>query len=356
MKKSAINRVSTLNSKGPKNPLAKLQLSDSHSSFEDQADYSQGHLSPKSLQHSKTFKGSTTPSSHIPRSPTNFPSSSRFSLPNNSLLETDALENYNIHSDLGRGTHSTVKLATQKATGQKFAIKIFNKKDLNDPALRKSVMREIKILKKIDHQNIVKYFEDIQGKNYLYIVMEYVKGIALSDHLIGKALKRLQENEACEVFVQIITALDYLHSKSITHRDIRLENILLDLEFNAKLIDFGVSTCFSNTKKLLVYSGGEAYMAPEIVKKEESFGPPVDIWAAGVVLFALVTGTLPFNSKSKKRILDKVKTAEYEIPEYLSLECKELIRLMLNPSAESRPCARDILCHPWARLNLRVRN
>lgn len=354
--KKTINRVFTLKIKGDKKPLPKLHLSDSHSSLEDQADNFQGHLSPISLQHSKTLKGSTTPSSKIPRSPTGFPTSTRFSIPNATLLETDALENYYIHSDLGKGTYSTVKLATHKATGQKFAIKIFNKKDLNDPALRKSVMREIKILKKIDHQNIVKYHEDMQGKNYLYIVMEYVKGIALSDHLIGKALKKLQENEACEVFVQIITALEYLHSKSITHRDLRLENILLDLQFNAKLIDFGVSTCFSNTKKLLVYSGGEVYMSPEIAKKEESLGPPIDIWAAGILLFALVTGTFPFNSKSKKRILDKVKAGEYEMPEYLSSECKELIQLMLNLSPESRPCARDILCHPWVRLNLRVRN
>lgn len=356
MRKAQLSKALTLNTKGHKKPLAKLQLTDSHSSLEDQVDTLQGHLSPTSLYQSKTLKGSNTPTSQVLNSPIGFSNKTRFSMPQVNLLETDALENYNVLSELGRGKFSIVKLATHRISGQKFAIKIYNKKDLNDPALRKSVMREIKILKKIDHPCIAKYYEDMQGKNFLYIVMEYVKGVALSDHLTGKALKRLQENEACEVFIQLITALEYLHARSITHRDIRLENILLDLQFHAKIIDFGVSTCFSNTKKILVYTGGEVYMAPEIVKKEESFGPPIDIWASGIVLFALVTGTFPFNSKSSKRILDKIKSGEFSMPEYLSAECKELIQIMLNPLPESRPSARDVLEHPWVRMNFRARN
>jgi serine/threonine protein kinase len=264
-------------------------------------------------------------------------------------LEMDALENYHIWSDIGRGSYATVKLATHKSTSQKCAIKIYRKKDLEDPALRKNVMREIKILKKIDHDNIVKFYEEINGKNNLYIVMEYVKGISLNNHVTAKAMKRLQENEACEIFTKIMTALLYCHSKNVVHRDIKLENVLLDLCFNVKLIDFGFATCFANNKKALIFCGSPTYMAPEIIAKHEFFGPPVDIWAAGVLLFVLVTGAFPFNSKSEKRVFEKITAGEFNVPDFVSRSCKDLILAMLNPDVERRVSASQVLSHIWVK-------
>jgi serine/threonine protein kinase len=262
--------------------------------------------------------------------------------------ETDAMEKYSILHDIGSGDYSVVKLGVLKSTGEKRAIKIYNKRALDDPKLRKCVMREAKILKKVNHPNIVHYFEDIQGKNNFYIITEFVRGLSLTDHVFGKALKRLQENEACEIFTQILQGLEYLHRNSITHRDVRLENVMLDLQFNVKLIDFSFATCFSNSKKSLVYCGSELYMAPEIASKCESFGPPVDVWAAGVLLYAMVTGEFPFFSQSSKRVLEKVKKGEFCVPHYLSSECKQIIQDMLKPW-EVRPTARELLSHPWIR-------
>ena len=344
MKGRTLARVYTLQSKSKPKHLKDLNLNDSHSSHEGEE--LKGCLSPNSVHISKTFKASGTPSNKTLVSPTNFSSKARSSLAEQPP-ETDAIENYLIMHDIGVGSNSVVKLAVSKSSNEKCAIKIYNKRALDDPGLRKCVMREVKILKKINHPNIVKYYEDMQGKNNFYIVTEFVKGVSLSDHVFGKALKRLQENEACEIFTQILRALDNLHSNSITHRDVRLENVMLDLQFNVKLIDFSFSTCFSNSKKSLVYCGSETYMAPETCNKLESHGPPIDIWAAGVLLYAIVTGAFPFYSKSGKRTIEKVKKGEYVLPEYLSASCKELIRSMLNPGPESRPSARELLNFEW---------
>ena len=262
-------------------------------------------------------------------------------------IEMDALENYKIWSDIGKGSYATVKLGTHKDTLQKCAIKVYSRKSLEDIALKKNVIREIKILKKIDHPNIVRFYEEINGKNNLYIVMEYVRGIALSNHLQSKALKRLDEVESCEIFHQLIYALDYCHTRNITHRDIKLENIQLDLQFNVKLIDFGFATCFASNKKSLIFCGSPSYMAPEIIRKQEFLGPPVDIWAAGVVLYLLVTGTFPFKSHNEKKVFEKIKKGTFEFPDHVSGMCRNLITSMLNQAPDNRPCALTILSHPW---------
>ncbi|OMJ93960.1 hypothetical protein SteCoe_3022 [Stentor coeruleus] len=259
----------------------------------------------------------------------------------------DILENYNIWSDIGKGSYAVVKLATHKETMQKCAIKIYSNKSLEDQNLRKNVKREIKILKKIDHPNVVKFYEEIRGKHNLYIVMEYVKGIALNNHLVAKSHKRLDEAEASVIYKQIISALEYCHEKNITHRDIKLENVQLDLDYKVKLIDYGFATCYSNDKKTLVFCGSPSYMAPEIINKQQFAGPPVDIWASGILLYVLVTGKFPFQSSTEKKVFEKVKKGIYEIPDYLSRPCSDLIRDILDPNPNTRLTAKNILKHPW---------
>lgn len=263
------------------------------------------------------------------------------------ILEMDILENYNIWSDIGKGSYAVVKLATHKETMQKCAIKIYSNKSLEDQNLRKNVKREIKILKKIDHPNVVKFYEEIRGKHNLYIVMEYVKGIALNNHLVAKSHKRLDEAEASVIYKQIISALEYCHEKNITHRDIKLENVQLDLDYRVKLIDYGFATCYSNDKKTLVFCGSPSYMAPEIINKQQFAGPPVDIWASGILLYVLVTGKFPFQSSTEKKVFEKVKKGIYEIPDYLSRPCSDLIRDILDPNPNTRLTAKNILKHPW---------
>lgn len=264
-------------------------------------------------------------------------------------LELDVLQTYHIWSDIGKGSYASVKLATHKLTSEKFALKIYRKSDMEDPNIHKNITREIKILKKLNHPQIVKFQEEIMGNKNLYIVMEYIKGITLNNHVTAKAMKRLEEFEAFQIFSQVVDAVEYCHKKNVVHRDIKLENVIIDLNFQAKLIDFGFATCFSNNKKALVFCGSPTYMAPEIIDKQEFFGPPVDVWALGIMLYVMVTGKFPFNSKTEKRVFDKVKKGHFEIPSYISSSCQDLIIKLLQPLPEERLTAIQILNHSWIK-------
>jgi serine/threonine protein kinase len=361
MQNSRVTRKGTLRRLAPEKKLSNLHKSESSSSFSEfssDCTVSAEVVTPNPVNRthglkSLNLKGS--PSAKAPLSPRLpfGPKTKACIIPCKDLsdtanaIEMDALENYNIWSDIGKGSYATVKLATHKITMQKCAIKIYSKKSLEDPTLKKNVKREIKILKKIDHNNIVKFYEEILGDRNLYIVMEYVKGIALNNYLVTKGFRKLDECEARNIIIQLFSALAYCHERSITHRDIKLENIQLDLLFNVKLIDFGFATCFSNTKKSLLFCGSPSYMAPEIIRKEEFYGPPVDIWAAGIVLYVLITGVFPFKGNTEKKVFDKVLLGKYDFPEYVSELCRDAIVGILNPNPAARPTAGEVLRHPW---------
>ena len=166
--------------------------------------------------------------------------------------------------------------------------------------------REIKLLQKMNHSHIVKIFEAFETDHHVYLVMEYVTGGSLHSYLKERPQRRLDEEEAKRIFKQIMTALHYCHRKSIAHRDIKLENILLDENKNVKIIDFGFSTCIPNDKKIKMFCGTPSYMAPEIISKIEYAGPPADIWASAVLLYALLNGCFPFRGATDKELYKKI--------------------------------------------------
>ena len=127
------------------------------------------------------------------------------------------------------------------------------------------------------HRNIARLFETIDTNKQMFLVMEHVNGPSLHSYVKKKPDRRLAEQEAKQIFIEIMQGIQYLHHKKVTHRDIKLENILLDQEKSVKIIDFGFSTCMSSEKKMRVFCGTPSYMAPEIVVKKEYRGPPVDI-------------------------------------------------------------------------------
>ena len=317
-------------------------------------------ISPNPVRRSCAMKAivfSGSPSHKVPLSPSApfGPKAKAFIIPNKDLsdrsrvLDMDELENYKVWSEIGKGSYAVVKLATHKATMEKCAIKVYSNKSLEDSALKENVLREIKVLQQISHQNIVKFYEQLQGNNNLYLVMEYVRGIGLNNHLVARSMKRLHEPEACTIFTQVISALKYCHERNIVHRDIKLENIQLDLHCNVKLIDFGFATCIPNNKKSLIFCGSPSYMAPEIINKVEYYGPPVDIWACGIVLFLLVTGDFPFKGNTEKRVFERIKKGSFDVPAYVTQLCADLIRRILNPVPGERLTAREILDHPWVK-------
>ena len=146
------------------------------------------------------------------------------------------------------------------------------------------------------------------------------------------------------MFYQMLKSVEYCHRENIIHRDIKLENLLLDENSKLKIIDFGFSTCIPNDKKIKIFCGTPSYMAPEIVMKTEYCGPPADIWAMGVLLFTILSGQFPYRGATDEELYDKICRADYHLPkevkDSLSPAAKDLISKLFSLTAEDRPTAR----------------
>jgi serine/threonine protein kinase len=178
--------------------------------------------------------------------------------------------------------------------------------------------------------------------------MEYVNGGSLHTYLKTKANRQMDEPEAKYLFKQVVSAIHYCHSRCITHRDIKLENILLNEKKNqVKLIDFGFSTCIPNDKKVKLFCGTPSYMAPEIVSKKEYTGPPADVWGLGVLYYALLCGKFPFKGQNDKELYKKICKNDLEFPDSVSSNARTFITRVLTKEPEHRPSAKDILQDPY---------
>ena len=205
-------------------------------------------------------------------------------------------------------------LGFHKKVNKKVALKIYFKDKMKELSRKKSVRREIKLMEKMRSQHIIRLYEVIDTGKYVIIVMEYVSGGSLHGYLKAHPNKRLPETEAKRVFKQVVEGIRYCHNRCITHRDIKLENLLLDEQNNLKIIDFGFSTCIPNDRKVKIFCGTPSYMAPEIVNKTEYCGPPADIWALGVLLFTMLCGSFPYRGSTDEELYGKISNAEYKVP------------------------------------------
>ncbi|CAF0793378.1 unnamed protein product [Adineta steineri] len=238
---------------------------------------------------------------------------------------------YRFSKTIGKGNFAKVKLARHLPTGREVAIKIIDKAQLNPTSLQK-LFREVKIMKGLDHPNIVKLFEVIETEKTLYLVMEYASGGEVFDYLVAHG--RMKEKEARSKFRQIVSAVQYLHQKHIVHRDLKAENLLLDAELNIKIADFGFSNEFIPGNKLDTFCGSPPYAAPELFQGKKYDGPEVDVWSLGVILYTLVSGSLPFDGQNLKELRERVLRGKYRIPFYMSTDCETLLKkfLVLNPT------------------------
>lgn len=265
-------------------------------------------------------------------------------------LDQSILCTYNIWSDIGKGTFATVRFGTHKTSGFPVAIKIYENSKLRVQIRQQSVKNEIKILKKLNHPNIVSLYEDVQGAQNQYLVMEYIKGASLLALVSKPSWKKLDETRCALIFSEIIAGLAYCHSKNVAHRDIKLENIMLDSTGQAKIIDFGFATMSSQmNKKTFLYCGTPNYMAPEIVRRERYPGESADVWAAGVLLFMMLTGKFPFGSSKEQQVFEKIIKNQVEYPEGISVECRDLLKGMLEPCWKKRVTSEMVLKHGWVK-------
>lgn len=255
---------------------------------------------------------------------------------------------YRKDRSIGKGHFSQVYIASDRNTGDKFAVKVI-KKDKNDlEKSKKFIRREVKVLSVTAHSNLVRAVDFFSSAGKPHIVMEYVQGGSLRD-LIRKK-KRLTELEARPIVHGILNGISYLHSLNIVHRDLKPENILMERPDYPKITDFGLSTFRNEDKHIHSVVGTPSYVAPEVIRNIP-YGPPADIWSCGIMLYFMLAGERPFTGESREDIKRAVLEGDLKFPTQLfgtcSPEIKHLINLMLNYDQRSRISAPSALLHPW---------
>ena len=258
-----------------------------------------------------------------------------------------------IKEKIGEGTFSTVKLAINRQTGEKVAIKIMEKSKIILKEDKIRLDREIEVLKKLRHPNLVQLYSVIETTEKIYLITEYIKGKELFDYIVMK--KKLSEIESCIFFQQLISGIEYLHKIKYVHRDIKPENLLIK-ENNKELtiVDFGLSISYINSNRNLLTSacGSPSYAAPEMLNSDKYNGPPVDIWSCGIVLYAMLCGYLPFEDENNNNdvLYDKICKGKFMIPNHVSEKARDLLNKILTTNPKKRLNIYQIKNHPWFSL------
>ena len=259
---------------------------------------------------------------------------------------------YLLNEEIGSGGFAKVVQGIHIPTGEKVAVKIMDKAQIfSEPLNLNRIQREIAILKIVRHKNIIKLYELMETPNKIYLVMEYCNGGELFDYIVSK--QHLTERQACRFFQEIINSIEYLHSLNIVHRDLKPENLLLDKinnKITLKLIDFGISNCYSPEKLLNTPCGTASYAPPEMHRGEEYYGLLSDVWSAGVVLYAMAFGYLPFCEDDEDTNINNIIEGNYEIPEEASPELADLLIHLLDINPLTRYDLEQIKQHPWFNM------
>eukprot|EP00826_Nyctotherus_ovalis_P063202 TRINITY_DN9248_c0_g2_i1.p1 TRINITY_DN9248_c0_g2~~TRINITY_DN9248_c0_g2_i1.p1 ORF type:complete len:376 (+),score=75.05 TRINITY_DN9248_c0_g2_i1:265-1392(+) len=260
------------------------------------------------------------------------------------------IESYNLGKEIGHGSYAVVRQCTHNdGESTDCAMKIYDKNQSFTARKRRGVLHEIQILKTLSHPHVVRLYETIENADHLCLVFEHVKGGSLCDYLRRVPSKKLCEQEAKRLFRQIVSAMEYCHSKSVVHRDLKLENILLDSKKEVKIIDFGFSVVVNTVCKLSMFCGTALYVAPEIVSRKSYWGPPVDVWSLGVILYAMLSGRFPFRGNSESELYKSISKGVYSTPKGVSEDAAKLLASLLNPDPFKRPTCSNILKDPFLR-------
>ena len=258
-------------------------------------------------------------------------------------------KHYIILNDLGHGSYGQVKRVKNLNLQEERAMKIVSKKS-------QTSQNEIDILRKISHPNISNVFEIFEDSRKYYIMMEYLEGGELFDVIISQGF--FSELDAAHIMKQILSAVNYLHSKQIVHRDLKPENIMLtnkpiDNKFEIKIIDFGTATMYEPSQPLTKFIGTSYYIAPEVIK--ENYNEKCDVWSCGIILYILLCGYPPFNGQSNVDIFHHIKHSEpvFEGEEWADItrEAIDLIKNMLNKNPAERITAEQCLEHKWLKMS-----
>eukprot|EP00638_Chattonella_subsalsa_P021735 CAMPEP_0117884484 /NCGR_PEP_ID=MMETSP0950-20121206/18919_1 /TAXON_ID=44440 /ORGANISM="Chattonella subsalsa, Strain CCMP2191" /LENGTH=639 /DNA_ID=CAMNT_0005740883 /DNA_START=21 /DNA_END=1940 /DNA_ORIENTATION=- len=212
------------------------------------------------------------------------------------------------------------------------------------------VHREINCQKRLSHPHVVRLYELIDTPTYIFVVLEYCPGGELFDYIVSRG--KLEVEDARRMFQQLIGALEYIHHHKVVHRDLKPENILLDERGNIKIADFGLCNTTKDGDFIKTSCGSPNYAAPEVISNCLYAGPEVDVWSVGVIFYALMCGSLPFDDDNIPNLFKKIKSGFFYMPSHLSNMAKDLISRMLTVDPLKRITIADIRMHPWFQTRL----
>ncbi|XWS19714.1 hypothetical protein CRYUN_Cryun31cG0039800 [Craigia yunnanensis] len=257
------------------------------------------------------------------------------------------LGRYEVGKLLGHGTFAKVYHARNVKSGDSVAIKVIDKEKVLKGGLVAHIKREIAILRRVRHPNIVELFEVMATKSKIYFVMEYVRG----GELFNKVAKgRLKEDVARKYFQQLISAVNFCHARGVYHRDLKPENLLLDDNGDLKVSDFGLSAVSDQIRQdglFHTFCGTPAYVAPEVLVRKGYDAAKVDIWSCGVILFVLMAGYLPFHDQNIMAMYKKIYKGEFRCPRWFSPELSRLLTKLLDTNPETRITIPEIMENRW---------
>ena len=257
----------------------------------------------------------------------------------------DFLSDYKIKETIGKGTFSIVKLGINKITKEKVAIKILKKKKIKRKEELERIEREINILQKLEHINVIKIYKINEDEDKYYIFMEFCENGELFHYIVDH--KKLDEEVASFFFYQLINGLEYIHSENIVHRDLKPENLLLGKGNILKIIDFGLSNFCEPDNYLETPCGSPCYASPEMVCGDKYNGHMIDIWSTGIILFAMLCGYLPFEDPDNDILFKKILKCKIIYPDYLSAMSINLMKKILVVDPNKRITLEEIKQHPF---------
>lgn len=254
------------------------------------------------------------------------------------------IHNYRFVEWVGTGSFSTVWRSKHTTSGTDVAIKVIQKEGIDLVAFE----REVNILKRINHPFLVTLFDMFENEDSFFIVTEYMSNGNLFQYITNNG--RLNETQARKIFTQLVLAIEYLHnSKKIVHRDLKLENVVLDMENNIRVIDFGLSNMFTDSHPTFVAAcGSPPYASPEMIEGK-MYDCSTDIWSIGVMLYSLVTSSLPFDDQDLNTLCHKILYGEVKYPIYLSSSLIDLLKQIFQKDPKERITIQGIIDHPWMR-------
>ncbi|KAJ8552910.1 hypothetical protein K7X08_020303 [Anisodus acutangulus] len=257
------------------------------------------------------------------------------------------MQKYELGRLLGQGNFGKVYYGRNLKSGQSVAIKVIDKEKVQKAGLIEQTKREISVMALVKHPRVVQLYEVMATKTKIYFVIEHAKG----GELFNKLTKgRLKEDVARKFFQQLISAVEFCHSRDVYHRDLKPENLLLDENGNLKVSDFGLSALAESKRQdglLHTTCGTPAYVAPEVIGRKGYDGAKADIWSCGVILFVLLAGYLPFHDSNLMNMYRKISRAEYKCPNWFPLEVCKLLSRILNPNPHTRISIAKIKESSW---------